>query len=309
MNKNNKHSFSPKRDDNGEMLTSSKEDTAYVDFRGRTAFPYRESDFDGATPIENTPEYIDRDASFEKRKVRQRKIRSYKHKRRKKILRIMIAILIIIVALLVLPIPFGSLEVNGSKKVTTNDVLVAADIHEPINILQIRSDTIKEKMSHDLRVEKVEITYKFPLTMCVNITDRKPIAIITTQFAFITLDKNGQAINSETAITDETVPIISGIKPGNVLLGDKLTNQSILSALTFLNALSDEGLSKIAEVNVGNPNELVAYTVDGLPIHIGDTTNLEKKAALSENMIQDIKNNNLNAEYIDVNVTSPFIKQ
>ena len=39
-----------------------------------------------------------------------------------------------------LPIPFGSLKVTGSDKVTVQDVMVAGDIHEPVNILQISTE-------------------------------------------------------------------------------------------------------------------------------------------------------------------------
>ena len=56
---------------------------------------------------------------------------------RKRVLKIGGAVALVLVGLFTLPIPFGSLKVTGSDKVTVQDVMVAGDIHEPVNILQI----------------------------------------------------------------------------------------------------------------------------------------------------------------------------
>ena len=42
------------------------------------------------------------------------------------------AVTLVLVGLFTLPIPFGSLKVTGSDKVTVQDVMVAGDIHEPV---------------------------------------------------------------------------------------------------------------------------------------------------------------------------------
>ncbi len=55
---------------------------------------------------------------------------------RKRVLKIGGAVTLVLVGLFTLPIPFGSLKVTGSDKVTVQDVMVAGDIHEPVNILQ-----------------------------------------------------------------------------------------------------------------------------------------------------------------------------
>ena len=78
--------------------------------------------------------------------------------------------------------------------------------------------------------------------------------------------------------------------------------------MVYLNALTPDGLKSIAEVNVGDENQLTAYTVDGLPLRLGDGSELVKKAQLSEEMIKDVKTRGVAAQYLDVNVTSPFIK-
>ncbi len=214
----------------------------------------------------------------------------------------------ILFAFYVCPVPLGSLKVTGSNKVTVEDVEVAGNISQPINVLKISTEKFKSRLANDLRVEEATVSYEFPLTMVVNIKERKAIAVIPAQFGYLTLDKKGQVIASEPAISNTSVPIISGVKPGNILLGDTVKDPAILGALTYLNALSADGFKGIAEVNVGDASDILAYTINGLQVKLGNTADLAKKAELSETMIQDVETRKVNAQYLDVNLTSPYIK-
>jgi len=207
-----------------------------------------------------------------------------------------------------IPIPFGSLKVTGSDKVTVQDVMVAGDIHEPVNILQISTEKLKTRLSKDLRVEEAQISYQLPLTMVVNVVERKAVAVVPAQFGYLTLDGKGQVIASEPAIQDTSVPMISGVKAGNILLGDTVVDKPILAALEYLNSLDEETFKNIAEVNIGDPDAIMAYTVSGVQIRLGDGKDLAKKAELTQSMLQDIKKTHGNVQYIDVNVSSPYIK-
>ena len=214
---------------------------------------------------------------------------------RKRVLKIGGAVTLVLVGLFTLPIPFGSLKVTGSDKVTVQDVMVAGDIHEPVNILQIS-------------VEEAQISYQLPLTMVVNVVERKAVAVVPAQFGYLTLDSKGQVIASEPAIQDTSVPMISGVKAGNILLGDTVVDKPILAALEYLNSLDEETFKNIAEVNIGDPDAIMAYTVSGVQIRLGDGKDLAKKAELTQSMLQDIKKTHGNVQYIDVNVSSPYIK-
>ena len=218
---------------------------------------------------------------------------------RKRVLKIGGAVTLVLVGLFTLPIPFGSLKVTGSDKVT---------VHEPVNILQISTEKLKTRLSKDLRVEEAQISYQLPLTMVVNVVERKAVAVVPAQFGYLTLDSKGQVIASEPAIQDTSVPMISGVKAGNILLGDTVVDKPILAALEYLNSLDEETFKNIAEVNIGDPDAIMAYTVSGVQIRLGDGKDLAKKAELTQSMLQDIKKTHGNVQYIDVNVSSPYIK-
>lgn len=239
----------------------------------------------------------------------QRPIRKQRaHKWRHRAMIIGLTLVALWAILFIFPIPFGTLVVSGSKDVTVDDVIAAGDIRRPVNLLQINPGHLEERLTHDLRIDTAKVTYVFPLTLQVAVTDRKPIAVVTTQFGFAAIDKTGRVIRIGPAIEDTNVPLVSGIKLGNVLLGDTMTEESVKAAVTYLVALNPDWRKNISEINVGDLNAITAYTTEGLPLHLGNTQELDKKAQLTENMVTDVKTRGVNAQYLDVNINAPYIK-
>ena len=227
---------------------------------------------------------------------------------RKKLLKIGGVVAIVLLGLFNLPIPLGSIKIVGSDKVTVQDVEVAGDIGEPVNVLRINRENLRHRLSKDLRIEDAQISYELPLTMVIRVVERKAIAVIPAQFGYLTLDKNGQVIASDNVIEDTTVPMISGVKGGNILLGDLVTDKPIVRALDYLRALDDDTFKQIAEINIGDPNNMLAYTVSGVQIRLGNGEDLKNKAELTASMLKDLSKSQGNVQYIDVNPSSPFIK-
>ena len=110
-----------------------------------------------------------------------RKRKQEKAEVRKKFLKIGGVVAIVLLGLFNLPIPLGSIKVIGSDKVTVQDVEVAGDIGEPVNVLRINRETLRHRLSKDLRIEDAQIGYELPLTMVVRVVERKAIAVIPAQ--------------------------------------------------------------------------------------------------------------------------------
>ena len=159
-----------------------------------------------------------------------------------------------------------------------------------------------------MRVDTAHVSYALPLTLQVDIKARKAVVVVPSQFGFVALDRQGMVIASSPTIPDTTVPIISGVRLGNALLGDTIEATGIRVAIAYMEAFTEDKRKQIGEINVGDAEKIIAYTVDGLPIHIGDQNNLEEKAKITTDMLVDIAQRHVNAEYIDVNIKTPFIK-
>lgn len=216
--------------------------------------------------------------------------------------------LVLLIALCTLPLPIGTIRITGSQTITEKDVIAIGELSTPVNILSVRRSRLEERLQQDLRVETAKVTYQLPLVLDVAIEERKALLVGQTQFGYVSIDRKGQIIHTGPAIADTKATILSGVKLGNVLLGDVITNESILGAMKYLEALSPEERARIGEINVGDSEGLVAYTIEGLPIHIGDLKDLPEKARLTGDMLSDLKAKHIRAQYINVNVKSPFYK-
>ncbi|WP_443790234.1 cell division protein FtsQ/DivIB, partial [Dialister succinatiphilus] len=206
------------------------------------------------------------------------------------------------------PIPLGYIDLEGTEVLTTDDVIFEGRIRQPVNVLQISSSDLEKRLSRDIRVSTVSVGRRFPFVLAVNVTDRVPLAIVQDEFGYVFLDKDGVVMDSTQSIKKVNVPLITGKRLGNLLLGDSIAGGEIDQALDFLNHLSPEGLKVFSEINIGNPEDIKAYTRDGITVKLGNGSDMAGQARLAENMVGDVKARGLSVEYLDANLASPFIK-
>ena len=217
-------------------------------------------------------------------------------------------VLLLLLALFFLPIPLGKIQLVGTNTLTENDILFEGQVREPVNVLQISTSDLEERLRHDIRVADVQVYRQFPFTLNVQIEDRIPLVAVQGELSYAFLDKNGMVIDSVQSIRKTDVPMITGKRLGNLLLGDQVSAEDIGKALTFLNHLTPEGRKAFSEINIGNDEHIRAYTRDGVTVRLGSGNDMAEQAALAENMVGDVKARGLSVEYVDANLSSPFIK-
>ena len=251
------------------------------------------------------------DKNFDDKKIRKVLKKRKKHKKNKKfkvLFYLIIFIIIIVVSLLFLPIPFGNLTVTGNDIIKTEDIFFEAEIKKPINIFQIRTSNVEKRLLNDIRIEEVDVSRQFPFTINIKVKERKPLVIVQGEFCYAILDKTGLVIETETSLKKANYPMITGKKWGNLLLGDTVSESDVLLALKFINSLSEDGVKLFSEINIGNKDNIIAYTRSGIAVKLGNGKNIANQAKLAENMVGDISSRQLSVEYIDANTSSPFIK-
>ena len=260
---------------------------------------------EGEMPLTAAQEKIE-----QRRKNRQR--REEGRRRRRKRLQVIGAVAGVFVLWLLLrflPVPFGSVVIEGNGTMPDEDVLRVAGVPSYVNVVQLSTSTMRERLVRDLRVGEVTVERQFPATIHVFIKERQAEAVVMTLYGFAYIDDTGTVIAVEPKIKGVSVPIITGKKMDTLLLGDKLDDNTMKNALAYLKALSPSVASSIAEINVGNPKELIAYTTDGLSIHLGDGDRVSERASVTEELLNEIAKKQLSIQYIDVNPDAPIVKE
>ncbi len=203
-------------------------------------------------------------------------------------------------------VPFGSIEIRDHQKVLT-ELQANGTVSKTVNILQLDKEALVLALDKDLRFENVSIHYQFPATYVVEMNERKAIAVVMSQMGYAILDRQGQCIGVENALSGAPVAFISGIKLGNVLLGDTLDNTEIKAAVQFLDIVNQSD-KIIAEINIGNFDDMVAFTDDGMRVYIGNADKIKEKAELAVKMIRDVRNSHESVKSITLNLQSPYVE-
>lgn len=244
---------------------------------------------------------------------RRKKRRRFKYvgpdPRRFKIVLGIIAIIVIYLALRILPIPFGNVIITGDTNITTQALIDTGVIAKPVNILKVSRSEVQTALENDLRVESVTSEYIFPATLEFDLKKRESIANVISRYGYAEIDTKGQYISLNNSISPKKIPIISGIQLGNILLGDYVNNPKVKEGVKYLQAIGVEGRKVISEINVGNEDKLIAYTVDGVRIDLGKPEKLEEKAKLTLQMLKDISRQHIEVNTLDVNLDAPYVKK
>lgn len=217
-------------------------------------------------------------------------------------------IVLIVGGILFLPVPFGEIHLSGNETVTLDDVLFDGNIRQPVNVWQVSASDLKARLEQDIRISKAEVNRGFPFYLYVNISERKPAAVIQENFGYALVDKEGMVIRTVSSLRDVDLPSVTGVKLENTLLGDRVTRENVQKALQFISSLSAAGSHAFSEVNVGNEENIVAYTREGIPVWLGAGDRMDERAVLAEKMINDMKVRHLAVEHIDASLTSPYFK-
>jgi cell division protein FtsQ len=191
---------------------------------------------------------------------------------------------------------------------SVEDINRAAGIPDRINIFRLDTAEIRTRLLRDLRVAEVAVTRQFPTTIVVSIKERLPQAYVASAYGFVQLDKQGVVLAALKNIKQVNVPIVTGIRLGNVYVGDRVETAPIKSVLSYLAALDELTLNQMSEVNIKSSGELTAYTVQAITIRLGAGDRLPEKAKLTRDILQDIGDKKAAVEYIDLNYASPYIK-
>lgn len=290
------------------MRSNRPEEFRFERQEGETVATVDERTVSSAEEEDSTWEIVTIDTPDGPRRVKRRRRIKKKRTPSKSIVWKTIIGAALIIGLFTLPLPIGQIQVTGTNQLSSEDVVAIGDLGYPVNILRVRTGALEERLQKDMRVDTAHVSYALPLTLQVDVKERTAVVVVPSQFGFVALDRQGMVIASSPTIPDTTVPIISGVRLGNSLLGDTVESEGIRGAITYMMGFPEDKRKQIGEINVGDAEHIIAYTVDGLPIHIGDRSDLEEKAKITTDMIQDVSQRHVSAEFIDVNIKSPYIK-
>lgn len=238
-------------------------------------------------------------------------------RRRRRFSRLLRGIIFLVVSAAVLSffvyVPFFTLseiKLNGAKYLTQEDILKVGDIYMGEQMFKLETDVVQSRLSKDLRIEEVSVRRKLPHTLEVTIKERRPLAMVSCDYGYLDLDRNGVIIDSYKSLKTMQIPMITGAAVRDLYIGDELDDEIVKKILDFLQRLDEETLNRLSEIAIVEEDYIVMYSATARPVQIrlGKLERLDEKARLTEDFLRDLETNPHPVEYVDFNYTTPFIK-
>ena len=238
-------------------------------------------------------------------------------RRRRRFSRLLRGIIFLVVSAAVLSffvyVPFFTLseiKLNGAKYLTQEDILKVGDIYMGEQMFKLETNVVQSRLSKDLRIEEVSVRRKLPHTLEVTIKERRPLAMVSCDYGYLDLDRNGVIIDSYKSLKTMQIPMITGAAVRDLYIGDELDDELVKKILDFLQRLDEETLNRLSEIAIVEEDYIVMYSATDRPVQIrlGKLERLDEKARLTEDFLRDLETNPHPVEYVDFNYTTPFIK-
>ncbi|MBP3887973.1 MAG: FtsQ-type POTRA domain-containing protein [Cellulosilyticum sp.] len=200
-------------------------------------------------------------------------------KKNKKKIYIGIIIGIVIILVFMMPIFYvQDIEVVNNKYYTEEEIVETSGLANK-HMLDLSYFSAKDKLLDLTYVGKVNINYRFPGKVIIDIVEKAPYVYVKFKGNYLCLNEQGQVIEQSQEKYHE-LPVIDGMKFESFTVSETLpilnqdnwfVAQEIMTKLTKY-----DYVEKITEIDVHNIEEIHLY-VDKLDVIMGDIGDFDKK--------------------------------
>jgi len=198
------------------------------------------------------------------------------------------------------------IDIIGTDAVTQEEILAVSGIELGMNIFSVNEDLAEELLPIIARVETAQVDKRLPGTIEVFITEREPVAIMSTGKAVVELDSTGRILDRYTTVSGDALPLITGvdITGQGLVAGCFIKGKGLQKALDILSAMPEDA-EDIGEINVSDPEYIKLYTLNGPEVRLGGSEDFAEKYAIYSAIIKESQYEEGRAlRYIDVSILS-----
>lgn len=201
--------------------------------------------------------------------------------------------------------------IEGNERLSGNEIVASTGLQHGVNIWQLDMRRLERNLRQNRMIKDVKFKRILPDTLRLKIEEYPAIALLPGGDAFLEIDPNGTVLARTASITGKRLPIITGADIEPAEIGEGIDSEHIVPVLRCLQEKLGDWTENLAEINIGAGGDMTFYTVDGVKILIGQTSDdLEQKLALLRPIIDDIAVTNTAVSHIDLRLPDkPVVRE
>jgi cell division protein FtsQ len=163
------------------------------------------------------------------------------------------------------------------------------------------------------RIKKAELQKIFPDKLTINLIERLPFLVIFYKKSYFLIDDEGVVIEKITENKEKYKNLLIVKDAANYMpvLGEKIAKKNVISSAIIYNAFNEEIKGKIKSAGISNnfSGDIIFETIDGKIIIYGNSNEITKKNTVLEQILKDLKNENIYYSIIDLRISdNPIVK-
>lgn len=158
-------------------------------------------------------------------------------------------------------------EVEGIHHVTKPEVLELLAVKPGTGLHQISTAFLAERVKTHSWVKETMVERRPPHLLHVTVLERAPAAIIRTGVDYWLSDENGYLLAKLGSQDDPTLPLLVGLEPKSLLLGESRSRNAVQSGVVLARLIANTIDGRV-EVDLANPSSVVASS-DGVRFQFG----------------------------------------
>lgn len=204
-----------------------------------------------------------------------------------------------------------NIEIQGNVYFSQEEILQQCGIKKDESIWKQDLKTMNENLKKIPFFDKVHIYRYFPDKVIISVEEKRPVALLKVNGAFLTVDKEGLVLPSKIGKMYD-LPLISGDFKGKVGVGCKAGGKRLQFSLNLLNMIIEQRpklYSEISEVMVKDGDMVWFFTARyGIPVKAGKGQWMYKIHCFTEVLETLSRKNELDkVEYIDLRYRNQII--
>jgi cell division protein FtsQ len=183
----------------------------------------------------------------------------------------------------------GPVDVRGTSRVATADVLAAAAVAPGTSIFRIDADGIVDRVEAVPGVLRAEVVREWPGRVAILVEERRPFTLVHAG-RLHWMDEEGRLLGEEPEAVSPPVPVISGLSDEELITMRTAPGPRARAALALIRALLRSGsvlVAEISEIDMSRPEGPVLYTTDGIEVRLG-TEDWEERLARLERVLAQV---------------------
>lgn len=228
----------------------------------------------------------------------------------KRFIIILVLFLITLAVLSFLLSPFftvRSLVIDGLDYLHRDEIREVLQPAVGQNIWMVDLTQLEQKLRDKGYIHNSSVERKLPGKLYVKVSERKPLAAVSNNGEYFAVSREGYILKIDNK-DNYKIPVIEG--GGFVFSGNKVVLPSYQErVLEKLDTLPEEVLAVLKKI-VYEEQKLTLFLKSDIPVYMGSLSNLERKFLFLESTVEKITREELQVEYVDLEVIGrPVIKE